>query len=160
MRSSRFPPYLEIIKRVFRFGLSADRIPGNITIEHLLVNQSFAKRDQKRLAAPHSKAEASSFLFPKCQTSLKISPFVSEIVRTDLEWLIRCREKCFYSAKCVFRDRVFYLRRGNTNELTRRRRVATTERANRWKRDKAGGRGGIGRFQAALPFFLGGLAGR
>src|SRR5260370_7819721 len=131
MRSSRFPPYLEIIKRVFRFGLSADRIPGNITIEHLLVNQSFAKRDQKRLAAPHSTAEALSFLFPRCQTSLKISPFVSEIVRTDLEWLIRCREKCFYSAKYVFRGRVFYLRQGNTSQLTCRRTTPTTEIPNR-----------------------------
>ena len=49
---------------------------------------------------------------------------VSEIVRTDLERLIRCRGKSFYSVKYVFRGRVFYLRQGNTRELKYRPRIA------------------------------------
>src|SRR5258705_457994 len=64
MRSSYSPPYFEIIKRGFRFGLSADRLSGNIVIENLLVNWGFARVDRERQSkgAGHSSAGNLGFL--------------------------------------------------------------------------------------------------
>src|SRR5882762_266069 len=97
MRSSCSPPYFEIIQRIFRFGLSADRLPGNISHRKLACQLGFCTRGPRVACISALQGTGAKHL-------------VSEIVRTDLEKLIRCRGKSFYSVECVFRGRVFYLR--------------------------------------------------